>query len=210
MALEADKELHPLWHRTQHVWGTAKKYRDKVKFDENLKDYNWTYTPECISEMMKIGRKEGFFVTWNHPTWSREDYSDYSQYSGCHAMEMFNGNANRDGFEEYNPRVYDDILRLGKKLYVVGGDDNHNSWPDDSRYSDSGWAWTVIKADKLEYRTITKALEKGNFYASEGPEIYELYVEDGKVHIKCSPADQVFITWQVRDAKMYLQKMVNS
>jgi hypothetical protein len=49
----------------------------------------------------------------------------------------------------------------------------------------------MIGAEKLEYRTITKALEDGNFYASSGPEIHELWYEDGKVHVRCSPASLI-------------------
>ena len=52
----------------------------------------------------------------------------------------------------------------------------------------------MIKAEKLEYRTITKALVDGNFYASEGPLIESLYYEDGEVFIKTSPAQAIFIT----------------
>ena len=51
-----------------------------------------------------------------------------------------------------------------------------------------------LKAPTLEYREVTKALEAGNFYSSEGPEIHELWYEDGKVHLKCSPADRVCMT----------------
>ena len=41
---------------------------------------------------------------------------------------------------------------------------------------------TVIKADELEYSTITKALLNGVFYASEGPQINDVWYEDGKIH----------------------------
>jgi len=47
-------------------------------------------------------------------------------------------------------------------------------------------------------------LKNGDFYASEGPEIYDLYVEAGKVHIKCSPADRIFCTYQKRGAGIVL------
>ena len=122
------------------------------------------------------------------------------------AMEIMNGGCIAAGYEDYNPRVYDDILRSGKKLYCIGADDNHNKHPDDSRYSDSGWAFTMIKVPKLEYRTITKALEAGDFYASEGPEIHELYVEDQKVHIKCSEADKIFCRYKARMGGMVLSE----
>ena len=103
-------------------------------------------------------------------------------------------------------RVYDDILRSGNKIYAIGADDNHNWQPEDSRYYDSGWAWTTIKADKLEYRTITKALEGGDFYASEGPEIYDLWYEDGKVHITCSDADRICCNYKVRRAQIAIDE----
>ena len=84
------------------------------------------------------------------------------------------------------------MLRSHGKLYCVGGDDNHNASCNKGKPKyDSGWAFTVIKADKLEYKTITDAMLEGNFYASEAPEIHELWYEDGKVHIKCSAAYRV-------------------
>ena len=52
----------------------------------------------------------------------------------------------------------------------------------------------MIKAEKLEYGAVIDALDNGNFYASEGPEITELYLEDGNVHIKCSGAAQITYT----------------
>ena len=58
----------------------------------------------------------------------------------------------------------------------------------------------MIKADKLEYRTITAALEAGNFYASQGPEITALWFEDGKVHIECKGAKEIIANYGVRKA----------
>ena len=49
----------------------------------------------------------------------------------------------------------------------------------------------MIKAEKLDYRTITKALGNGDFYASFGPEIKELWFEDGKLHVTCSDAVRI-------------------
>ena len=79
VALDKSIDMHPMWHREKHVWGDAKKVEHLVKFDESLKNYDWTYSPECLTEMMEIGRKEGFFVTYNHPSWSKETYENYSK-----------------------------------------------------------------------------------------------------------------------------------
>ena len=115
-----------------------------------------------------------------------EDYNDYTNYHGMNAMEICNYSCYYCGLPEYNAKVYDDILRTGKRIYCIGADDNHCA---DDR--DSFGAFTMIKSDKLEYREITKALEAGNFYASMGPEIHDLYVEDEYVYITCSPAKKI-------------------
>ncbi len=63
---------------------------------------------------------------------------------------------------------------------------------------------TVIKADKLEYRTITRALENGDFYASMGAEIHELYIEDNILRVKCSPAKHICMNVIHAEAGEYL------
>ena len=200
IALEPDNALHPLWHRTLYAWGNCKEYRHLVKCADDDPDYIRVYSSEGITDMLTRGRERGFFVTYNHPTWSLESYPEYMGYKNMNAIEMFNGSCLSMGYNDYNPRVYDDILRGGQRVYCIGADDNHNKSPHPSRNSDSAVAFTMIKAPRLEYRTITKALEDGHFYASEGPEIYELTYEDGRVHIKCSEADRIFCSYGVRRA----------
>ncbi len=192
VALDKDKIIQPMWNEN-YLFGNAVKHKDKVQYDESLLPYERSFSGEALSEMMQIGRAEGFFVTYNHPTWSVESGSEYLGYNNMHAFEIFNGSCLAMGFEDYNPRVYDDLLRAGKRIYCIGADDNHNERPN-SRKWDSGVAFTVIKAMKLEYKAITDALVRGDFYASEGPEIKELWFENGKIHIECSDADRVIIS----------------
>lgn len=194
IALDPDNIKIPFWHREKYLFAGALHHRDEVKFYEDEPDFEREYTPECINKMIALGKERGFFVTYNHPTWSLESYPEYMSYEGMNAMEMFNGIIFSGGFEDYNPRVYDDMLRGGKKLFCIGADDNHD-WDDEkSRKFDSFRAFTMIKADKLEYKSITKALTNGNFYASTGPEINELYIEDGVVYINTSDADRIYCT----------------
>lgn len=190
IALEKDHKIQPMWHRRyeNYLFANALKYVDQVQFDESLPDYERRYDGQCISEMIQEGRKQGFFVTYNHPGWSKERYPQYSEYSGMHAFEIMNGGCIVAGFDDYNPRVYDDFLDQGKRIYCIGADDNHNVSPLDSPRSSSGAAFTMIQAETLEYRAVTRALEAGNFYASQGPEIHALWLEDGLVHIRCSEA----------------------
>ena len=191
------EDEHPNgYHKTCHFCLIAKNEgMSHVDFgDED------TYTGENISRIMKEASDKGFFVTYNHPNWSLEDFSDYINYNGMHAMEICNYGCLAVGYQDYVPQFYDEMLRYGKRIYCVATDDNHNRYPEDSVYCDSFGGWTMIKAENLNYTTITKALEDGHFYASQGPEIKELWYEDGVIHIKTSPVKKVDFVFGSRKA----------
>ncbi|MBR3934747.1 MAG: CehA/McbA family metallohydrolase [Clostridia bacterium] len=145
------------------------------------------YNPECITAMMQKARDNGYFVTYNHPTWSMEGYSDYTNYHGMHAMEIYNNECYLLGHDEHNNKQYDDMLKNGEKIFCIATDDNHNK----AELGSEIGGFTMIKAEDLSYNNITQALLKGDFYASEGPLIDELYIEDKKLYIKCSPAAEI-------------------
>lgn len=191
------------WHRSKYLIGNSPKYKDMVKFDEAIPDYERKFTPECVSDIMTKGRENGFFVTYNHPVWSLEDYSDYMNYHGMHAMEIFNFGSFVEGYEEYNPLVYDDILRGGEHIYCTSTDDNHNWLDFDNPKNDSCGGFTVIFAENLGYDTIMDSLFKGNFYASQGPEIYSLTFDDLNIHIECSNAKKIMLSTNRRGSQSY-------
>jgi len=193
IALEPDNVKQVCWHRSKYLFGNARNYRERVRFYDEP-DYERSFTHECISDMMRWGREAGFYVTYNHPVWSLEDFRDYSGYEGMHAMEICNWGCVVEGYNDYVPQVYDDLLRLGRRIYCIGADDNHNS------IEDSFGAFTVIKAPELTYRAITRALLDGHFYASQGPEIHALWVEDGRIHIRCSDARKIECNFDIRRA----------
>ena len=201
IALEPENITQVCWHRSKYAWGNAKNiYRPMVKFDDTLPDYERKYDPECISDMMRIGRENGFFVTYNHPAWSLETALDYTRYENMNAMEIVNGDCVTMGYADYNATAYDTMLMTGKRIYCIAADDNHNKYPIEDVKNDSFRGFTMIKADKLEYRAITSALENGNFYASQGPIINALWFEDGRVYIECEGAKEIIANYGVRKA----------
>lgn len=183
-----------LFHREKYFIGNGINYIDKINYDKSAPDFEREYSPKCVNEFYKIARKSGFFTTYNHPTWSGETYKEYMAYEGMDAMEIYNHECSLIGFDDYNPRVYDDMLRGGKKIFCVAGDDNHN------KVSNSCGGFVVIKANSLDYNSIINALERGDFYSSQGPEIKELYYEDGAIYVTTSPAKMISLTNSVRRA----------
>jgi len=203
IALESDNFRQVCYHRSKYVFKGALEHLDEVKFYEDEPDFERYYTPERINEVIKIARDKGFFVTYNHPSWSLESYPEYIKYEGMNALEIYNS-TEVHGFGDYNPRVYDDILRAGRRIYCIAADDNHNGGVP-GRKSDTAFkGFTMIKADKLQYESITTALKDGHFYASTGPEIYSLYIEKDenglRVHIECSDAECIMLHTGIRKA----------
>ena len=163
-----------------------------IALDKNINDApscaGINYDGESISAYIKKCRDAGFFVTYNHPKWSLENYTNYMGYKGANALEIVNYGCVTEGFDERDAHIYDDMLRGGEKIFAVAADDNHGPGHFFGGY-------TMIKAESLTYEAIVKSLLEGNFYASEGgPKILELYIEDGKVHIKTDKAREIYFS----------------
>ena len=191
IALDSELNTQRIYNNRRHLV----KNIDKAHLDPD-QDYRvYEYSPEYISALMREARDNGFFVTYNHPAWSLETYEEYGHYHGMHAMEIVNFGCVVVGYEDHNETAYDEMLRSGERIYCVATDDNHNE------VQDSFGGFTVIKARELSYAALTDALLKGDFYASEGPEILELYYEDSQVHIRTSEAVKITYNTGIRRAR---------
>ena len=201
IAKSPDMDMVPCWNPEYAFIGNAKEYCDQMKYDKSQPPFVREYTTECINKMIAEGKKAGFFVTYNHPAWSLENYEQYTNYHGMDALEILNYTCEILGFPAYAETIYDDMLRAGKRIFAVAADDNHNRFPPDSPYCDSFGGYVMIKAEELTYEAVIDALTKGNFYASNGPSIYDLYLEDGKLHVTCSDAVKITLCTQYRTDK---------
>ena len=160
-------------------------------------DYKRDYSTDGINEMIRIANSEGFLVSYNHPSWSLENATDYLNYEGMFAVEIFNWDCMMSG-QHNDENVFEDLLRAGKKVFCTANDDNHNKYPFDSPYSDSFGGWCMINSDRLDYTEIMTSLENGDFYASTGPEIYSIVEDGGKVKVKTSNAKKISLLTKTR------------
>lgn len=153
---------------------------------------------DAINQYIKDRTEEGFLVCYNHPFWSMQTYEDYSGLKGCFAMEIYNHSAEvGDGYYGYSPQVYDEMLRCQNKLYCLATDDNHSS-------HDTFGGFVMIHSSSLRYEDIFCSLQQGDFYASQGPEIYEISLQDNKLHVKCSEVCLIVVYTDGRNC--YIQK----
>ena len=158
----------------------------KAVYDGDGNDYK-EYSAKGINELIAKGKENGFIVSYNHPTWSKEDASVYTNHEGLFAMEIYNNGAQIQGHDCYCPYVYDEMLRSGQKIGCIATDDTHKE-------EDLFGGFSYIFVDELTYDSVIKALENGDFYASRGPIINALWYEDGIFHIECSPAKEIIVS----------------
>ncbi len=191
-------------HNVKHVCFNKKYVIHGEKWRADLVEhigapFEREYTIECIQAVIKAANQNGFLVSLNHPGYSMETPEFFGKLNGLFAMEIYNHiSLMGGGVNDYNPAMYDDMLRRGKNLYCIAADDCHSKKEDSDPTCDRYGGFTMINAENLTYKDVIEALEKGNFYSSQGPLIEELYVEDGIVHLKCSPAKYVAMNTEHR------------
>ena len=156
------------------------------------------YSTEYINRIIAAATKAGFLVAYNHPTWSQQEYPDYIGLKGLWGMEIYNHTCFCLGYEEYNDRVYQDLLTQNSRLFPIAADDFHN-FP----HGPLGGGWIMVGAEKLDYAAVMQALEKGDFYASTGPEIHSLQLDGTVLSMSCSDAVSVSIRSHRRQAKRF-------
>ncbi len=154
---------------------------------------------DYINGYVEKMNQDGFLACYNHPYWSLQTCEDYKDLRGLWAMEIYNHGCEHDGLYGFNPQSYDEMLRSGQRLCALATDDNHNAEPFDSPLSDSFGGFIMVKAEKLEYTSVIRALEKGDFYYSMGPQIKEAYIQDGRLVVRTSPVEKIFVIQQGRN-----------
>jgi hypothetical protein len=189
-ALDPHNTLTPCYSSVEDHFITEQA-KPFVRFDEDIVR---EYSPKAINELIRAVKEKGFIVAYNHPTWSLENACDYLQYEGCFAVEIYNtGFIHEGGCEDEH--AFHDMLFAGKKIYCTACDDNHNFHPLDAPECDSFGGCVYINAEKLDYDSVMQALQKGDFYASTGAQIYSLVREGNTVTVETSPCVKIdFLT----------------
>lgn len=206
-AFEYDHHPFPLRGRNIHINMIAKDQKNLTrpalaeKIEPGREGDNDTEFTEKINEQLKIATDAGFLTVYNHMRWSHDTEADALSYEGFFGMEVFNYFSEILGIEEYNLSAFASMIRAGKKIRPIMADDNHNlrnakkiGLSELDRWDTSFGGFVQIKAPDLKYDTIISALENGDFYASQGPEIHELYIkDDNTLHISCSPVKSIAV-----------------
>ena len=188
-----DPNNPPLKYKLCHINFWAKDPETAVYVPEEP-----TYDVGVINRYIANMKKNGWLCGLNHPGWSLQTTEEIHGIHGLTTFEVYNNAAftrhnNGDGQTYY--AVY---LNSGNHAYAVATDDNHIGFDPDGRISeedDTCGGWINISMPTLSYVNFFDALENGRFYATTGPEIHELYIDEERdvLVVSCSPVKLVLI-----------------
>ena len=151
------------------------------------------YSTEYVNHLIDEANKAGFFVSYNHPRWSQQNYADYIGLRGIWGIEVYNSDCAQGGFGEEDVRPFEDLLRAGVPVFPLATDDIHAP-------RDAFGGFLMVAAKTLSYGDVITALENGDFYASTGAQIRELSLENGKLNVVCDPAHHICVETECRCA----------
>ncbi len=144
---------------------------------------------ETGPELARRAADAGAFIGIAHPSWSQLTIEDGHTIDVAHAVEIYNHGcevetARGDGFY-----LLDQMLNGGKRLTGFATDDAH--FKDHDR--DAFGGWVQVKSENLEPEALLAALKAGHYYASQGPQIHAISIEDNIMSVECSPVDSICV-----------------
>ena len=151
------------------------------------------YSTDCVNKLIAAANAEGFLVSYNHPFWSVQNYTDYIGLRGLWGIEVYNTGCYRVGYPDTFVPV-DDMAKAGQRVFPLATDDAH-------QLADCFGGFLMVNAPRLEYADVMQSLRNGDFYASTGPEIKEMVYEDGYLHVLTSPCAHIDLNTERRYAR---------
>lgn len=151
---------------------------------------------ETAPELARRAREVGAFIGMAHPAAGLLTSDDAATLDAAHAVEIYNSLAAREDRGD-SLHLYDVLLGRGFRLGAYAADDAHFQ-PQDPAGRD---AWVQVRAESLDPDELLAALKAGHYYASTGPEIHDISIDDGKITVRCSPVAKVVVVGSVPGAE---------
>ena len=117
-----------------------------------------------------------------HPHWSLMNPDEMRQLHGLSGAEIYNSVSG----VPFNPRRADSSLYFdlwagaGMMIPAMAADDAHYYAGDQTR------SYIMVNAPQCSRNSLVDAIRKGDFYASQGPEIYSITRDEDTIHVSCS------------------------
>jgi hypothetical protein len=120
-----------------------------------------------------------------HTYWSGLRTAQWEACEGLYGLEVWNSGCELEVGRGDASLHWDEALERGRMLYALATDDSHHPG------YDSGFAWTMVHARDRTQPAVLDALRNGSFYASTGPTLERVELDDAAITVGCSPVTSV-------------------
>ena len=139
-------------------------------------------------------REKGGIAVLAHPAWSMNTLEQAKSLRGIEATEIYNAvSESHQSVRAYSPHFVENCANAGLYYRVLATDDAHYYEGDDACMG-----WVMAKMEDLSRENVLKAIRAGDFYATQGPELY-VKREGDRVTVECSPCSYIAVmtnlTW---------------
>jgi hypothetical protein len=138
-----------------------------------------------LSEVVAWIEANGGVPYLAHTYWSGLRTEQWEACEGLVGIEVWNAGCQLEVGRGDSSIHWDEALERGRVLHGLACDDSHHPG------YDSGFAWTMLRAEERSREAVLASLRSGRFYGSTGPELHGLEVEGDAVTVRCSPAASV-------------------
>lgn len=138
--------------------------------------------PEVL--VQKIDTAGGLAIL-GHPAWSLLSPQDILSLPGCFATEIYSGISEAYGGRGNSSILCDIAAAQGYRGFLLGVDDAH------FYNTDVFQSWIVLLSPSLKTNDLLESLRAGRFYASEGPDIRQINIENDVVTVETSPCKRI-------------------
>jgi len=142
---------------------------------------------ESGPDLARRARDAGAFVAVAHPQWSGLALAEALALDAAHAVEIYNHGCAVDAARGDGFSMADLMLSEGRRLSMIATDDAHFAT------DDAFGGWVMVKAEENAPEALLAALKAGAFYATQGPHLHDLRIEDGEVVVECSAVERVIV-----------------
>lgn len=139
---------------------------------------------------------QGGVAIMSHPHMSGVYSGLLMPLEGLAGIEVFNAACFGSGRRGFSLTHWDDLLTAGRRVWGTASDDRHSADESDPRGAaiqhDKAKGWIMLKSPGGKSAdAILSAIRSGWFYSSTGPEIHDIQVKNGKIHVRCSPVRSI-------------------
>jgi hypothetical protein len=120
-----------------------------------------------------------------HTYWSGLRTDQWDTCTGLVGIEIWNAGCELEIGRGDSAVHWDEALERRRLLWGIAADDSHHPG------FDSGFAWTMVRVPERTQEGVLDALRTGRFYASTGPAIESVAMDEAAVVVECSPATSV-------------------